>query len=377
VALIATLDTKAAEAAFLARALERCGLGVALVDISLGAEGAVWQGERKLAGMAQVTTRATGDLAALVAGGAAAVIGLGGGTGGEMALALMQNQPMDLPQVMVTTLPFDPRPALASAGIILVPTLADIAGLNHALRQTLGRAAAMVAALVAEAGAERPVASSTGVALTALGATQGVADGIAAGLRDAGHEPTLFHANGYGGAAYVRMASEGRFRALVDATPHELTRLMLGGAHVAMPERFSIAVARAMPVLLLPGALNFIGLGALRDVPADLLGRPHYAHSGHFTHVKVTHDEMAALARALAAALMPAAAPVAVLVPMGGFSHQDAPGGAIEDEALRRVFLEAMQASLRPGISLKVLDSHINHPATAASALAELAAFNL
>jgi uncharacterized protein (UPF0261 family) len=211
-----------------------------------------------------------------------------------------------------------------------------------------------------------------GVALTALGATQGAADGISAGLRQAGLECTLFHANGFGGAAYARMAAEGRFRALIDATPHELTRIMLGGAHVAMPTRFSIAAERAMPVVLLPGALNFIGLGALQEISAEMRERPHYAHSSHFTHVKVTSDEMAALARALAAALSPATAPAAVLVPMGGFSHQDAPGGAIEDEGLRRVFLEVMSAALRPGIRLKALDSHINHPATAAHALAEL-----
>jgi uncharacterized protein (UPF0261 family) len=377
VALVVTLDTKAEEAGFLVRALEQRGLGVTVVDIGLGAEGVIWRGERKLARMAEVTSRASAELAAMVAAGVSAVVGMGGGTGGEMVLALMQNQPIDLPQVLVTTLPFDPRSALASAGIILVPTLADIAGLNHTLRQTLERTATIVAALAAQAASASVPTPQAGVAITVLGATQGAADGIAAGLRSAGHEPTLFHANGYGGAAYARMASEGRFSALVDATPHELTRIMLGGAHVAMPERFNIAVERAMPVLLLPGALNFIGLGAVKDVPSELLKRPHYAHSTHFTHVKVSPEEMALLARALAAALAPSTAPVVVLVPMGGFSHQDAPGGVLEDEALRRVFLETMNALLGPGMVLKALDSHINHPATAAHALAELAEFHI
>lgn len=375
VVLVATLDTKAEEAGFLAGALARRGLKVAMLDIGLGANGATWPGEHKLGRMAEVTARAAGELAPLVAAGAAAVVAIGGGTGGEMALALMQDLPIDLPLVLVTTLPFDPRPALASAGIILVPTLADIAGLNHGLRQTLERAAAMVAALAQQAppiDAAHPPAAG-GVALTALGATQGAADGILAGLRGAAQECTVFHANGYGGAAYVRMAAQGRFRALIDATPHELTRIMLGGAHVAMPARFSIAVARGMPVILLPGALNFIGMGALREVPAHLLERPHYAHSGQFTHVKVTPQEMAMLARALAANLADATQPALVLVPMGGFSHQDAPGGAIEDVALRQVFLETMQAALPPGIPVQALASHINHPDTAARVLAECA----
>jgi uncharacterized protein (UPF0261 family) len=375
VALVATLETKAEEAAFLAHALERRGLRVTVVDISLGAAGVVWPGARKLAAMAEVTARAARDLAVLLADGARGIIAIGGGTGGEMALALMRDQPIRLPQLLVTTLPFDPRAALASASVILVPSLADIAGLNGSLRLTLDRAASAMAALATAPEPDASAAAPPGVAVTVLGATQGLADGIAAGIRRSGREPTLFHANGFGGAAYARMVGEGHFRAVIDATPHELTRIMLGGAHVPMPTRFSIAVEHALPLIVLPGALNFIGLGALSDVPSDLLRRPHYAHSSLFTHVKVTADEMAALAHALAAALAPATAPVTVLAPMGGFSHLDAPGGAIEDEALRRVFRDTMAAALPPGVALKALDSHINHPATVAAVLAELASF--
>jgi uncharacterized protein (UPF0261 family) len=67
----------------------------------------------------------------------------------------------------------------------------------------------------------------------------------------------------------------------------------------------------------------------------------------------------------LAKALNAGGNKAAVVAPMGGFSHQDAPGGAIENAALRRVFLEAMRARLRADIPVHAIDAHINHPDTA------------
>jgi uncharacterized protein (UPF0261 family) len=56
------------------------------------------------------------------------VVGLGGGTGGEIILRAMHALPFDFPKILITTLPFDPRAALADNAITLVPTLVDVAG---------------------------------------------------------------------------------------------------------------------------------------------------------------------------------------------------------------------------------------------------------
>jgi len=168
----------------------------------------------------------------------------------------------------------------------------------------------------------------------------------------------VFHANGFGGAAYSRFAEQGAFDSVIDLTPHELTRLYLTGAHVPMPGRFSAAGGAVRVVL--PGAMNFIGLGALDTLPDAYRSRPHYAHSGFFTHVKVTSEEMRLLAARLAAHLNALEGPSAVLVPMGGFSHQDRPGGAIEDPSLRAVCLETLRGALTSQTSVQALDGHIS-----------------
>jgi uncharacterized protein (UPF0261 family) len=50
------------------------------------------------------------------------------------------------------------------------------------------------------------------VGVTALGATGGAAEALVSGLRDLGEETTVFHANGYGGAAFARFAGAGPSR---------------------------------------------------------------------------------------------------------------------------------------------------------------------
>ena len=117
-----------------------------------------------------------------------------------------------------------------------------------------------------------------------------------------------------------------------------------------------------MPRIVLPGALNFAGLGEIGLLPKRFVDRPHYAHTGFFTHAKLTSDEMARVATRLAEALNSCTGPRQMIVPMGGFSSQDKPGGLIEDPALRAVFLETIRPLLAPDIGLSVLPHHLFAP---------------
>jgi uncharacterized protein (UPF0261 family) len=350
VVLLATMDTKASEAQYLVRQLEKRGLGVRVIDLSLGSNGEVWPGDRKLARMEAVSREAVGAVAQAVAEGARAAVGLGGGTGGEMVLRIMERQPVEFPQVLVTTLPFDPRPALARSAIILMPTLADFSGLSGWMRDILDRCAAMLAGLVTLPSREN---RETSVAISVLGATQLGADQLSKIMEGRGISSTFFHA-------------------VIDLTPHELTRMHLAGACVSMPDRFSFAGEMGLPHILLPGGLNFIGLGPLDTLPDHLRQRPHYAHSGFFSHVKVSPDEMRQLARLVVEQVGASSATAVILVPMGGFSHQDCRGGAIEDQDLRAVFLETAQALAPSTLRVMPIEAHINDFATALHVVEEL-----
>ena len=366
----ATLATKAEETGYLLQALEARGATVRTVDLSLESRGALLDGPAKLEAMDRAVERGI-EKAFEELDGVRSIIGLGGGTGGEVALRVMRVLPAALPKLLVTTLPFDPRVALADCSIILVPTLVDIHGLNPTLRQVFDNAATMAVSLCSgprERGTDRH--GDTTVGITALGATDAATRHLVAALRQLGEECTVFHANGYGGAALARFAKAGAFHAIVDLTPHELTRIHIAGAHVAMPDRFT--AAGHLPRVLLPGGLNFIGLGSLETIDDELLERPHYSHSGLFTHIKVNRSEMVTIVDALADQLDDLSGPACVIVPMGGFSHQDAAGGAIEDPGLREVFLERARERLDPGIRLRAIGAHISSPMVTKAVLEEL-----
>lgn len=357
VLVLVTQKTKGAEAEFLRSQLVKAGVSSKIIDISLDTGGAILDGAGKCRAMRDTASRAIEMIANH--DGTEVVMGIGGGTGGEIALDVMRALPITFPKLLVTTLPFDPRFAVADNAITIVPTLADISGLNDMLRDTFENAALMVAGLCHKARKGEKLMLKPSVGVTALGATEGAITNLVQAFQDVGRETTVFHSNGFGGAAFARFAERDCFDAIVDLTPHELTRLHIAGVHVPMPKRFS--AASHLPRVVLPGAMNFIGLGQKDLVPERFLDRPHYEHSSLFTHVKLTQDEMAMVSTKLADALNANEGPSAVIVPMGGFSHHDCPGGIIEDPSLRGVCLETLEARLE-NTPVHCVAAHISAP---------------
>ncbi len=371
VIVLATLATKADEAAFLVEQLASAGVTPNVIDMSLDSGGKVLNGADKSAAMAEASERVLGQVQEATAANAEVILGIGGGTGGEIALQVMRGLPITFPKLLVTTLPFDPRFAIADNSIVVIPTLADIAGLNSMLREVLENAALMAAGLCKKTrkGELKEIVPSIGI--TALGATDGAVNPLIAAFAKAGRETTVFHANGFGGAAFMRFAQRGAFSAIVDLTPHELTRIHVAGVHADMPDRFT--AAGELPRVVLPGALNFIGLGQKSLVQSRYLSRPHYEHSGYFTHVKLLPEEMELVSTQLAQAVNTLSGPCAVVVPMGGFSHHDRPGGAIEDPDLRDICLKTLQDQLNSETPIIPLDAHISEPPVTKAILTTLA----
>lgn len=366
VLLIGTFETKKAELDYVAGALVDHGLEVSTLDVSLANNGVIWSGAEKLSQMAAKAEAAAARITEQSAECSVA-IGVGGGTGGEIILAAMKGLPSAYPKILITTLAFDPRPALADSSITIIPTLCDIEGLNTYLKQVFENAAAGVAGLVKRRAV--PASDKACVAITTLGATGVAGAEVARALQETGHEATVFHANGYGGAAFTRFIEEGHAQGVIDLNVHELGRFRLAGAHVPMATRFS--AAHDLPRVVLPGALNFIGLGAIDTVSDAHQARPHYRHTAQFTHVKLTEDEMADQAKALAAELNNTRAPCHVILPMGGFSHEDRPSGAIEDPSLRTIAADILENRAK-AYTVQRIDHHINTPDCAQISVAAL-----
>lgn len=373
VVVLATISTKSEEVDFLVAQLDALNVEAHIVDISLTSGGKVLDGAEKCHAMDRAANAGLGAVLVAVAKNAEVVVAIGGGIGGDIALQVLRGLPITFPKILVTTLPFDPRFAVADNSIILVPTLVDLAGLNTMLRECLENTALITACLCRKIRKGELIDIAKSVGITALGATDGAITPLAKAFADMGRETTVFHANGYGGAAFARFAEQDAFDAIIDLTPYELTRLHVAGMHAVMPDRFKAGAD--LPRVVLPGALNLIGLGQRSLVPDHYLDRPHHEHSGLFTHVKITTDEMVKVSSILADHLNALSGPCSVILPMGG-AHQDCDGGPIEDPDLRQACRETLMARLNENITIRTLDAHISAPVVTQEILTSLTALS-
>ena len=362
VAILATCDTKQAEADYLASALGARGLKAIIVSTAMQKPEGARAPEGKIRLMEESAGIASGKLRALMQSGLAGVIGLGGGTGTWVCIRAMEKLPFGWPKAIVSTLAYDVRPSIAASDIILIPSVADIQGLNPTLRRVLENAAAVMAGLV-RSGREIENPGKPIIGITALGVTNPAVQGITERLNAAGCEVTTFHATGMGGRAFERWIADGRLDGVIDLTTQELHGLSFGAPIVCGEDRLQNAGRAGLPQVVVPGGLDFIARGRLECLSPDERSRPRFCHSPEYTHIRATREQVVTTARLMAERLDQASGPVAVVVPMGGFSEEGSrPGGAMRDPELCKAFADTLQRHLDPAIPLTISPDAIIAP---------------
>jgi uncharacterized protein (UPF0261 family) len=384
--VLATLDTKGDEAAFLAAEIRALGHEPWLVDLSLGladgppgdltrAEIAAAAGSsvaelRSLprASAMEHVARGAADLVAaqVTAGTAQAVLALGGGTGTWLATTILRTLPLGFPKLIVSTLGSrDGR-----TDLMVMPSVADIAGLNSVLRPILRNAAAAACGMAAslaptERRDDRPTVALTMFGVTTRGAT--VARQL---LEDAGYEVVVFHANGSGGAAMEDLVRQGAFVGVLDWTTSEVTDELAGGVCTAGPTRLDAAAACGIPQVVVPGAVDVINLRG--EIPPRFAGRVSHLHLPGVPLIRTSVAESEAVGCWIATKLNGATGPVRVLIPAGGYSALDVAGGPFHDPPANAAFEGALRQTLRADIPVEVVPDNINDAAFAQRAVAAL-----
>lgn len=385
VALIGTLDTKGAEIAFVRERLAQLDTGAIVIDSGiLGIPGITADIPRErvaeAAGSTLVAVQNAGSRSAAVEmmqqalqvlirslyddGRIDGVLCLGGAEGGLMGAAAMRALPVGVPKIVVSPSASGRRefgPFMGSSDILVMHSVIDILGLNSVARSVFGNAAAAIAGMC-RWGGERPSTDRPSIGLTMLGQTTPGAMVVASRLEEAGYEPIIFHANGVGGPAMDDMARDGVLSGVIDFTLSEVSNTMFDGVHATGPDRMRAAVECGLPLLVVPGALDFFNQGALDTVPDEYRKRPHYRHNPVATLIRVNEAEMRTLGREIAERISDAVAPTAVMVPMEGLSLIGVPGGPISDSAAETALVEALRENLPASVPLEVLKTDINSP---------------
>ena len=385
--LAGTCDTKAEELSWLSALLRKSLAQVTLVDIGTRAPGlavdvtaaevaayhpmgvaAVLGGDDRGQAVAAMGLAFARYMAAQkdVSG----VLGIGGGGGTSILAEGVRGLPYGVPRIVVSTLASgDVAPYVGISDLILMPAVTDFAGMNRLSRVILHNAAQAMIGMVghpAPQGQGKPA-----IGLTMFGVTTPCVMAVAAALRDR-FDPMVFHATGTGGRTMEKLADDGLLEGIIDITTTEVADLLFGGVLPATEDRFGAVARRGLPWVGSVGACDMVNFGPPHTVPARLGGRQFHHHNPQVTLMRTTPDENAQIGAWIAGRLNLCEGPVRVLLPEGGISALDAPGGAFWDPEAREALFLGLESALRPTPARQVtrLPHHINDPAFAAACVA-------
>ncbi len=389
IAVLATLDTKGAEAAFIRDRLAALGSRSLLVDVGVVGEPTVEPdiaradvaeaGGTTIEALLAAPTREAA--APVMAEGATAilkqrlergelhgVLGLGGLQGTALATGVMRALPYGLPKVMVSTVASgDTSSYVDIKDVTMMFSVSDILGLNAFSRRIFANAAGAVHGMArVEASREhhvthdKPVIGMSNLGVLTRGAQKAIEY-----FEAAGYEVIVFHAVGSGGRAMEQMMKEGLLDGVFDYALGEIADEHFEGLRAGGPERLTVAGKLGIPQVICPGGAEH--LGVLVDPPNTVPER--YAKHRHVFHNPVVFvprlgpGEMAELAADIADRLQHTRGQAVFMMPLGGTGSYAMEGGPLRDPEADRAFFETLGKLLPSTVDVVRRDTHAEDPA--------------
>jgi uncharacterized protein (UPF0261 family) len=387
--ILATLDTKGAEAAFVRDRLADLKVPARIVDTGCMGEpsvpadvprarifeaaGSSLEELRRRNDRGEAVQAASRGAAAFIrarhdAGEVAGVLGLGGSAGTSIGCAAMRSLPIGVPKLMVSTLASGAvRQFVGDSDILMLNPVVDVLGINRISRAIFSNAARAMAGMAAPAPPPPAAPDRPLVAATMFGVTTPCVMRAKERLERAGYEVLVFHATGNGGQAMESLIRDGLIAGVLDLTTTELADELVGGFLGAGPERLTAAARAGVPQVISTGATDMVNFYAPDSVPAGFKGRRFYRHNPVVTLMRTTPEENAALGAEIGRKAAASKGPVAVLLPARGVSAIDAPGQPFEDAEARKALHDALRANAGC-VDVRELDLHINDAAFADAA---------
>ena len=378
IAVLGTLDSKGEEHAFVAALIAQHGHKPLLIDVgtggpatvqpditreqvaaSIGLDLASLMAKKDRGACVVAMTHAAPALVAKLAsdGRIHGIISLGGGGGTAIGTAAMRALPLGFPKLMVSTLAAgNVAPYLGTKDITMMPSIADVAGLNRLSRVIFTRAAGAICGMVSvtpEVGAAKPliVASQFGNTTTCVTEAKKV-------LEAAGYEVLVFAATGTGGRIMESVIESGIVSGVLDVTTTEWADELVGGNLNAGPERMDAAAKANIPVVVAPGCLDMVNFGERASVPAKFEGRNFYIHNPQITLMRTTVDECRQLGEIVAKKANAYSAGTAIMIPRKAISVISAADQPFHDAAADEALFSALKANAK--VPVQEFDLAIN-----------------
>ncbi|GAA3576990.1 Tm-1-like ATP-binding domain-containing protein [Gibbsiella greigii] len=293
----------------------------------------------------------------------AALLGLGGSSGTAMITPAMQQLPIGLPKLMVSSMAAgDISGYIGASDISMMYSVTDIAGLNRISRKVLGNAARQIAGAVRFSGADDS-GCKPATGLTMFGVTTPCIKAITRAIEPQ-WDCLVFHATGSGGRAMEKLIDSHLLDVVLDLTTTEVCDYLFDGVLACNEDRFGAIARTKVPCVMSCGALDMINFGSPKTVPARYANRQFYHHNAQVTLMRTTPEENAHMGRWIGEKLNACEGEVRFIIPEGGISALDAPGQPFWDPAALSAFIRALESTLQPTATRRIVKVpyHINDP---------------
>jgi uncharacterized protein (UPF0261 family) len=384
VAVIGAFDTKGLEFSFLKSEIEKYGCKTFMINVGVLGEGP-FQTDVTAAQVAEAGGSSLEKLAAdkdrgvameVMTRGAAVIakklygegkfdgmISMGGSGGAVVGTSAMRALPVGVPKLMVTTVASgDVSAYVGTTDITMMPSIVDVSGLNRISRAIFANAAGAIAGMVkvekvVGASDEKPL-----IAATMFGNTTRAVDNARKFLEDKGYEVLVFHATGTGGRTMEHLVESGYFAGVLDMTTTEWADEVCGGVLSAGKTRLEAASKAGIPAVVTPACIDMCNFWAPETIPAKFNERILYKWNPNITLMRTTPEENKQMGEIFAEKLNMAKGPVAVFIPMGGFSEVDFPEKPFWWPEANQAFVDALKKNLRSDIPVVISDKDVNNP---------------
>lgn len=383
IAIVGALDTKGREFEFLKKEIEKRGCQTFVINVGVlgkpfftpdidATEVAQAGGadlddliNRRDRGLAMsVMTKGAEIIAAkyYAAGKFAGIISMGGGGGTVIGTAAMRALPVGVPKLMVSTVASGNTSAyVGTTDITMMPSIVDIAGLNRVSRKIFSNAARAICGMVMSE-TEKFADDKPLIAATMFGNTTRAVENARAVMENHGYEVLVFHATGTGGRTMEMLIRDDYFSGVLDITTTEWADEVCGGVLSAGDSRLEAAAQAGIPQVVTPACIDMCNFWAPETVPAKYSDRLFYQWNPNVTLMRTNIEENQQIGKIFAEKLNMAKGPVAVLIPMGGFSELDYPGQPFWWPEADQAFVNSLKEYLRPDIPVEISDKDVNHP---------------
>ncbi len=387
IAIITTADTKFAELDFLRDYITQKGYQVLTIDtstrphdygnVSISSEKVLDAGGYSLEVLRSKNSKAEKievmrvSLGILIRklyseGSIHAVLGLGGLQNSVMNSYAMQVLPIGFPKVLLSTVACGSRTCgslVGSKDIMLLPSIADLTGINSLTRIVLENAAGAVMGMLEHGGNALPQEGAV-IGATMMGATS---DGIVKAIQlveEQGYEVITFHSTGIGGQSLENLIKDGFISAVLDLCLHEIVSqdVFNLGFSTGAKNRLVAAVEKNLPMVLSPAGLDFIDC-SVEDFHAGILGDPgirkYTLHNNDIAHVKLLPHEAEIATNIVIDRLKEYMGTGVMILPLKGLRSETQPGEKLHAPEVDQVIFKCLKEKLNKNIQIIEIDAHL------------------